>query len=424
MINKLNKLFDSGHDSDSILEFLISQMPALASKIKKASLQGYSSEQILDYLQRFGLSRPKSKPKQYALTGDEIKDSATRSLAKAEARPKTVQEKTHDRLKGLLSGAGELAAGSLGAYAFGKLASPLVNQALSRVPQLAHLPIVQRMLGGQMANPAAQNAPQQAMNPVQETPQPIQAAPMPPPNRDADIFKNVSLIDRLGYGQSMRNFKNQNLSPDQIATALEFILRPTQKREIGKQTKSSLSEIAKDYLTFIEKEQPQEVNLANPAAEDKKIAENLQKGAIISTKQGKVGTVENIDRNMAKINIDGKETYEPIEDLEQAPEEIKNLKVEFKGELPSVTHLPSAVINGVLYNKNKKYLVVDFHKNGTYAYLDVPEDIYAKVSQGDFNCKTDGENEFGSWFVGKNPSRGAALNAYLKKLGFKHIKLM
>jgi len=66
---------------------------------------------------------------------------------------------------------------------------------------------------------------------------------------------------------------------------------------------------------------------------------------------------------------------------------------------------------------------VRFQGGAEYEYDGVPTNIYRAFSQGNAAAKTDGQNQYGKWWQGKNPSMGAAMNQYIKQGGFNYRRL-
>jgi hypothetical protein len=73
----------------------------------------------------------------------------------------------------------------------------------------------------------------------------------------------------------------------------------------------------------------------------------------------------------------------------------------------------SSNVDRVKYFEEEKRLVVKFNDGSYYTYFDVDNDKFNAIIEGDAICKTEGQNEFGEWFVGKSPSVGAAIWKYL-----------
>jgi hypothetical protein len=77
----------------------------------------------------------------------------------------------------------------------------------------------------------------------------------------------------------------------------------------------------------------------------------------------------------------------------------------------------SSNIKKILYNDESKELVIKFNSGETYTYEDIDFSTFRDVIEGNGVCRTDGENEFGSWYVGKSPSVGAAVYDMLVSSG-------
>jgi hypothetical protein len=80
----------------------------------------------------------------------------------------------------------------------------------------------------------------------------------------------------------------------------------------------------------------------------------------------------------------------------------------------------SSNVDRVKYFEEDKRLVVKFNDGSYYTYFDIDEKVFFSIIEGDATCKTEGENEFGEWFVGKSPSVGAAIWKYLIDKGVRY----
>ena len=65
------------------------------------------------------------------------------------------------------------------------------------------------------------------------------------------------------------------------------------------------------------------------------------------------------------------------------------------------------------YNDETKELVIKFNDGSYYTYFDIDFEQFMAVVEGDGTCVTQGQNEYGSWSIGKNPSVGAAVWEWL-----------
>lgn len=85
--------------------------------------------------------------------------------------------------------------------------------------------------------------------------------------------------------------------------------------------------------------------------------------------------------------------------------------------------LNSSNVWGSKFDPQTGRLLVKFRSGSVYEYDGVPENIYKAFQQGSASAKTNGRNQYGVWWVGKNPSLGAALNQYIKAAGFPYRRL-
>jgi len=90
---------------------------------------------------------------------------------------------------------------------------------------------------------------------------------------------------------------------------------------------------------------------------------------------------------------------------------------------------PSSNVNSFGYNPETQQLYVKFQgdypqENGpVYAYEGVPQVIFDLFQKGAVPARTDGENDWGSWFKGKVPSLGASLFTLIKNGGYPYQKI-
>lgn len=99
-----------------------------------------------------------------------------------------------------------------------------------------------------------------------------------------------------------------------------------------------------------------------------------------------------------------------------------------RGEPPTIdgikhSDLNSSNIWGTAYDLRTGKMRVRFQGGSEYEYDDVPSNIYRAFEKGNAAAKTKGKNQYGRWWIGKNPSMGAALNQYIKSSGFNYRKI-
>lgn len=99
-----------------------------------------------------------------------------------------------------------------------------------------------------------------------------------------------------------------------------------------------------------------------------------------------------------------------------------------KGDQPSADGIPHADLNssniyGFRYNPKDGKLKVRFQSGSVYEYDNVPPNTFNAFRQGSAAAKTTGQNQFGRWWRGKNPSLGAAFWDYIRNAGFDYRRL-
>lgn len=85
--------------------------------------------------------------------------------------------------------------------------------------------------------------------------------------------------------------------------------------------------------------------------------------------------------------------------------------------------LQSSNVYGFIYDPRKAELYVRFNQGSIYKYEAVPRVIAELFGVGAGTARTRGRNRWGSWWPGKNPSMGAALNQLIKNVGYPYQRL-
>jgi len=99
-----------------------------------------------------------------------------------------------------------------------------------------------------------------------------------------------------------------------------------------------------------------------------------------------------------------------------------------QGQPISVHGIPHADLNssniwGANYDSRSGKMRVRFQGGSEYEYDGVPENIFKAFIKGNASAKTKGKNQYGQWWVDKNPSLGAAMNQYIKAWNFPYRKI-
>lgn len=101
------------------------------------------------------------------------------------------------------------------------------------------------------------------------------------------------------------------------------------------------------------------------------------------------------------------------EGIEWASRKLKEIR---SVELKNWTSKPSSSnVKQILYNDETRDLVIQFRSGDIYTYPDVDFTEFGIIFNGAGICRTSGENKWGSWYVGKTPSVGAAVYNTLVK---------
>ncbi len=97
-----------------------------------------------------------------------------------------------------------------------------------------------------------------------------------------------------------------------------------------------------------------------------------------------------------------------------------NVEHEFKKW--RANNIRSSNVKKIMYNDEIQEMYIQFNDGSIYTYFNVPFQLFLEVSGGNATCITSGENKYGSWFVGKSPSVGAAVHRWLIKKGVSYKK--
>jgi hypothetical protein len=102
--------------------------------------------------------------------------------------------------------------------------------------------------------------------------------------------------------------------------------------------------------------------------------------------------------------------------------ELTDDNVEYEFKKWRADNIRSSNVKKIMYNDETKEMFIQFQDKSIYTYFNVPFQLFLDVSGGKATCITSGENKYGSWFVGKTPSAGAAVHRYLIKRGVAYKK--
>lgn len=77
----------------------------------------------------------------------------------------------------------------------------------------------------------------------------------------------------------------------------------------------------------------------------------------------------------------------------------------------------SSNVDRLMFNDETNELVVKFNDGSYYTYFEVDFDIFLKLIEPAALAKTNGENRYGKWWIGK-PSVGAGIHKYLSRYNY------
>ena len=82
----------------------------------------------------------------------------------------------------------------------------------------------------------------------------------------------------------------------------------------------------------------------------------------------------------------------------------------------------SSNVDKIMYNDETNEMVIKFNDGSYYTYFDVDFNLFRDIFEGNGVCRTEGENQYGEWWVGKSPSVGAAVYELLVESGIPYKK--
>lgn len=108
-----------------------------------------------------------------------------------------------------------------------------------------------------------------------------------------------------------------------------------------------------------------------------------------------------------------------IQRLQQNQPQERNREIDGIPQAP----LQSSNIWGFQYDPRSRKLWVRFQGDGIYEYQGVDPKDFSVFKAGAVPAKTEGKNNFGFWYRGKNPSLGSAFYEMIRKKGYAFQKV-
>ena len=122
--------------------------------------------------------------------------------------------------------------------------------------------------------------------------------------------------------------------------------------------------------------------------------------------------------NHPKLSDEFKLNY--FQELMEVELNEENIEYEFKKW--RANNIKSSNVKKIMYNDEIQEMYIQFNDGSIYTYFNVSFQLFLNVSGGNATCITSGENKYGSWYVGKSPSAGAAVHKWLIKKGVAYKK--
>ncbi len=161
-----------------------------------------------------------------------------------------------------------------------------------------------------------------------------------------------------------------------------------------------------------------EIESLNPIAQTKQIETPLPAGVV------DVWTLSGGDPNVFQeylttipdpaLNALGQDTDRLIEVIDYFGQNVTQGQGEAQEGIAKAP-LQSSNIYGFRYDPKSGKLLVRFQSGSVYKYDNVPAKVYKMFQAGAVPAKTDGQNRFGKWWIGKEPSLGAAFYELIRK---------
>lgn len=411
-----------GFTINEIIKWLLSNNSPLSRSIKEATKQGYTQDQIGEYLTKG--SKFTSGQRERALEGMTEKERAERMQYRGNAGKD---------LSKIMNIAYPAAAAYAGYTAGQKSVPPMPNaepppmqdapSAIQPAAQGMQQQAVQRATGMGVPTTTQQVATQAALSP--------QAAPaIPTAPSSMELVTKENLLPHIA--EYAKNYDD----PSHIAAAL-YSQFPKHLDRIQKAAGKPMEEVIGDVLGEIKAQQPEvETNVMPPEQVEapQKIAETLvpqqvepeqtiepeikpmDVGSSVLTPSGEMGEIEKISGKTAQIKTESGKKGSKFDELLPVPENSDEIADIYQNLIDKIPEgYKSRMADYVGYSQDDNSLLITFHDGSSYDYQDVPEDIVKEIVNSDFMAKTTGGNYLGKWYKDA-PSIGAGISLLISDL--------
>ncbi len=85
-------------------------------------------------------------------------------------------------------------------------------------------------------------------------------------------------------------------------------------------------------------------------------------------------------------------------------------------------YVDSSNVDRLMYDDVKEQLVIQFQDGSYYTYFSITQDRFDDIVDGNATCITDDSQIPQRWWIGKDPSVGAAVHKFLVNAGVRYEK--
>lgn len=408
-MSPLTQAISQGFSAEQILQYLLRQSPQYSKQIKKALSQGFSASEVVKYL---GGGRKGVNENDSALTENE-----------------KTRKSDYDKQKNLENniGKGALAVGgaALGAYGLSRAGQSIIPPVL---PQSQELFNPKEGVEINVTPRIAQQTKQIEFQPPHETIQqakqpdvPPTSSPIvqPPPQSQPIQQPTINfgdVLENIGLKYKVDALREQN-PPDVISKVLKYGMRKDQIKEIESRLGAPIDDFVNGYLQSappVETMQ-EKVSKGVPFGNKEK-----EQGSTVILPDGSVGIVDSIKQGIAAVNSEGKIRRKKLDDLIESPLPEKDLSDLYRDVISGVEKETgqdvSRMVSWAGYDPRTNELAFVPHEGGLYTYDNISEEDVKELTNILSQRKTSGENFIGAWTQSSNSPIGASMSKLIQKL--------
>ncbi len=444
----LTQAISQGFSSEQIIEYLLRHFPKYSKQIHQALGQGFSANQVVKYLSK----------------GRKGVNEFEGELTEHEKTRKSDIDKQRNLEKNIGKGALALGAVGLGAYGLSRGAQSIAPEILPAIqqqtqqkegveidltPQITHQP---RQLEQQPPNQLIQQAKQpQPKQSAQEIPQ-SQNAPTPP---KINPQNTLQLLEKYGFKKQFDQIENK--TPETLEGISKFRF-PKEVNKFEKETGIPFQQAIGEYLSSIPQQTQQtqatpqkpeitpnapseggfkdlieqgkqkfDENMISPEIPGVEIPEKpkfragkLDRGSTVLLPDGAIGEIQDIRQGIASVNAEGKIRRKKLEELIESPLPEKELNELYKDVISGIQKKTgqevSRMVNWAGYDPKTNELAFIPHLGSLYVYDDISPEDAKELTNILSQRKTSGENFIGAWGEGTQSPIGAAMSKLIQKL--------